>query len=169
MIFCIINFNPILPLSFSKTFPLKFYRNLHKITCSSSWQSTLTILMNNVKQRYSTETGNFLTCTCFLFCKECLINNSFFQVTMLSHSRGCMYVRTYVCTYVCVYVRMYVHTHTHTHTHTRGQGNTVDSHHPSIYIKCHFVLRILSASPCDRFSRDCFRANQTPTNLPISM
>jgi hypothetical protein len=95
--FCNINFNLTLPLSFSKTFPLKFYRHLHRITCSSSWQSTLTILMN-VKQWYSTETGNFVACTCFLFCKECLTNNSF-QVTMLSQSRGCMCVRTYVCMY----------------------------------------------------------------------
>jgi hypothetical protein len=141
--FCKINFNPTLPLSFSRTFPLKFYRNLHRITCSSSRKSTLTILMNNVKQWYSTETGNFITCTCFLFCKECLTNNSFLQVTMLSQSRGCMYVRTYIFMYVRMRAR--ARTHTHTHTHTRSQWNTLDSHHPSVYIKCHFVLRILSA------------------------
>jgi len=115
--FCKINFNPTLPLPFSKTFPLKFYRHWHRITCPSSWQSTLIILMNNVKQWYSTETGNFVTCTCFLFYKECLINNSFLQITMLSPSRECMYVCMYVCKYVCMcvckyvcmYVRLYIY------------------------------------------------------------
>jgi hypothetical protein len=106
--FCKINFNPTLPLSFSKTSPAKFYRHLHWLTCSSSWQSTLTILTNNVKLWYSTEKENFVTCTCFLFCKECLINNSFLQVTMLSQSRGCMYVCMHVCMYVCMHAWMYV-------------------------------------------------------------
>jgi len=67
----------------------------------------------------------------------------------------CMYVRMYVCIYTCMYLRMYVHTR----ARARGQWNTVGSHHPSVYIKCNFVLRILSASSCDHFSRDCSRAN----------